>query len=496
MTFKKAVYLTLWMAIGALAPNSLTGQRPLNVVVFLVDDLGWQDTSFPFADSATALNRRFRTPNMERLARMGTAFPNAYATPVCTPSRVSFLTGANVVRHHVTNWTNVLPDTHTDYPDSLLGQVDWNLNGLDPSGRQHRAFHATPLPQLLRDAGYYTILAGKAHFGPYTTPGSDPLNLGFMVNIAGTAAGHPGSYLPEKRYRANAQDTLRGVRGLDAYHSKGDFLTEALTREALSALAVPVASRKPFFLYLSHYAVHTPLERDSRFVQPYLDQGLPPAEANYAALIEGMDKSLGDVLDYLESKGLLQETAVLFLSDNGGLSLAPPRAQPMHTHNLPLRMGKGSVYEGGIRVPLLAYAPGLSQPGGKCRRLVAAEDLFPTVLELAGIRRPKTIQEVDGRSFAPISFSLPTRRQTSACSSGTTRITGPTSTSRASPGAAPSGKGTGSWSISTKPSNASCTNSPETLENKTTCWKPTLEKPCAWPNCSATSWSGITRPGR
>ncbi|MBP9873154.1 MAG: sulfatase-like hydrolase/transferase [Haliscomenobacter sp.] len=178
-------------------------------------------------------------------------------------------------------------------------------------------------------------------------------------------------------------------------------MTEALTREALSALAVPVASRKPFFMYLSHYAVHTPLERDSRFVQPYLDQGLPPAEANYAALIEGMDKSLGDVLDYLESKGLLQETAVLFLSDNGGLSLAPPRAQPMHTHNLPLRMGKGSVYEGGIRVPLLAYVPGLSQPGGKCRRLVAAEDLFPTVLELAGIRRPKTIQEVDGRSFAP-----------------------------------------------------------------------------------------------
>ena len=401
MTFKKAIYLMLWIAFGALAPNALKGQRPMNVVVFLVDDLGWQDTSFPFADSATALNRRFRTPNMERLAGMGAAFTNAYATPVCTPSRVSFLTGANVVRHQVTNWTNVRPDTHTDHPDSLLGQVDWNLNGLDPSGRQHRAFHATPLPQLLKDAGYYTILAGKAHFGPYTTPGSDPLNLGFMVNIAGTAAGHPGSYLPEKRYRANAQDTLRGVRGLDAYHSKGDFLTEALTQEALSALAVPVASRKPFFLYLSHYAVHTPLERDSRFVQPYLDQGLPPAEANYAALIEGMDKSLGDVLDYLESKGLLQETAVLFLSDNGGLSLAPPRAQPMHTHNLPLRMGKGSVYEGGIRVPLLAYAPGLSQPGGKCRRLVAAEDLFPTVLELAGIRRPKTIQEVDGRSFAP-----------------------------------------------------------------------------------------------
>lgn len=396
-------WLILLGMMAAVLPQTVIAQEKPNIILFLVDDMGWQDTAVPFWTQLTELNKRYRTPNMERLAREGMKFTNAYATPVCTPSRVSLMTGMNVARHHVSNWTSPQKDKRSDHPDSLLQPVEWNMNGVSPvSGVPHTAY-ATLLPELLRKAGYYTIHCGKAHFASAGTPASDPLSTGFSVNIGGHAAGHPGSYLPEKRYGNQGPNAARyGVPGLEKYYGKGLFLTEALTQEALKALETPVRQRQPFFLYMAHYAVHVPLEADKRYYQHYLDAGLDSSEAKYAALLEGMDKSLGDLLDFLDRRGLTRNTVVLFMSDNGGLSLAPPRAGRPHTQNTPLRAGKGAVYEGGIREPMLARWPGVVKPGAVSDQYLIIEDFFPTLLDIAGVKNYHTVQQVDGRSFVPL----------------------------------------------------------------------------------------------
>mgnify|MGYP000612018744 FL=1 len=176
-------------------------ERP-NIILFLVDDMGWQDCSLPFWDKPTKLNSIFHTPNMERLAAKGMMLTNAYANAVCTPTRVSLMTGMNVARHGVTNWTNVKINTPTDYKDSLLKPANWNYNGLTPEKFNSEALHhtvvATPLPQILKDAGYFTIHCGKAHFASTGMPGASPLNMGFDINIGGSAAGNPGSFLASK----------------------------------------------------------------------------------------------------------------------------------------------------------------------------------------------------------------------------------------------------------------------------------------------------------
>lgn len=392
-------YSCLLFFMGIVA---LQAQSKPNVVIFMVDDMGWQDTSLPFADSTTQLNKRYRTPNMERLSRKGITFTNAYAQPVCTPTRASLMTGTNVTQHHISNWTHVLPNTHTDHPDQVLEKVAWNLNGIDPTGKTPNTFMATPLPEILKQNGYYTINVGKAHFAPYQTPASNPLNMGFLRNVAGTAAGHPGSYFGEKNYSSNKTDTLWAVRNLEKYHGTNTFLTEALTQEALQELQLPIRDKKPFFLYLSHYAIHTPISGDPRFLQQYIDVGLPQVEANYASLIEGMDKSLGDLLDFLETEQILGNTIFIFMSDNGGLSLSPPRANRAHIQNLPLRMGKGSVYEGGIRIPFIVSLPQFKNKGQRITQPIIVEDIFPTILELTGIRTNYLKQVVGGKSFSRV----------------------------------------------------------------------------------------------
>jgi arylsulfatase A-like enzyme len=259
---------------------------------------------------------------------------------------------------------------------------------------------ATPLPALLRDAGYHTIHVGKAHFAPYGTPAADPIQIGFQENVAGTAAGHPGSFLAADQYRGNASDTFWAVRDLEKHIAEGEFLTDALTHAALEKLDAVKPSGRPFFLYLSHYAVHVPLSKDERFYSKYIEKGLDDKEARFAALVEGMDKSLGDLLNYLDRNGLSDNTHIVFMSDNGSLSLVPARGGKAFTHNLPLKQGKGSLYEGGIRVPLLVAGPGI--PAGKKQdQYVAVHDFFPTILEWAGIRNPTIVQQVDGQSIVP-----------------------------------------------------------------------------------------------
>ncbi|WP_337326975.1 sulfatase [Chryseolinea sp. T2] len=379
-----------------------SGSKP-NIILFLVDDMGWQDTSVPFWSATTPLNRRYHTPNMERLAAAGIKFTNAYAMPVCTPTRISIITGVNAARHRVTQWTSPYRDRSTDYPDKIMVPVPWNINGLSPTPGIPATFVGTPLPQLLRDNGYYTVHSGKAHFASADTPGSNPLNLGFQVNIAGSEIGHPASYSGKENFDhpRDGKPNRNAVPGLEAYHGKDVHLTDVLTTEALKAISKPIAAKQPFFLYLAHYAVHTPLQADERFAPKYREAGLDSTEAAYASLVEGMDKSLGEILDFIAEQKIADNTIIIFTSDNGGLSRVPPRGgDQSDIHNLPLRSGKGSVYEGGIRVPLIVLWPGKTKAATVSEQPVVAEDLFPTILELAGVKSPKVKQVIDGKSYA------------------------------------------------------------------------------------------------
>lgn len=387
---------------SAAAADSTSPSAPPskpNIIFFLVDDMGWQETSVPFHTEVTALNRRYHTPNMERLAADGVKFTQAYASAVCSPSRVSGLTGMNVARHRVTNWT-LRKNASPDGASKQIAPPAWNVNGICTNAGVERTMQVTPLPVLLHNAGYRTIHVGKAHFGAKDTPGADPLNFGFDVNIAGNQNGGPGSYWGEKNFSAawrskNPADLIWDVPGLEAYHGKDIYLTEALTLETIKAVEKSVADKKPFYLYMSHYAVHAPWEKDDRFHQKYIDAGLKPFEATLASMLEGMDKSLGDLMDTVKRLGIGENTIILFMSDNGSPSQCP--------RNLPLRGHKITPYEGGIREPMIVKWPGVTKPGGVCRDPVVIEDYFPTILELAGADwRGKTIQTVDGVSFVPL----------------------------------------------------------------------------------------------
>lgn len=381
--------------------QSTTKLTKPNIILFMVDDMGWQDTSVPFWKEKTEFNNKYQTPNMERLALEGMKFTQAYATPVCTPTRVSLISGMNAARHKVTNWT-LKRDIDPVKAQKGLKAPKWNVNGAQPTDSINYSVHITPLPQILKDNGYLTIHVGKAHFGALTTPGANPTNLGFEINIAGHAAGAPANYYGTKNFKSSTKEnTIWNVPGLEKYHGKDIFLTEALTLEAISAMDSAIEKQTPFYLYMAHYAVHTPIQGDNRFVHKYLDKGLNPTEAKYASMVEGMDKSLGDLMNHLEKRGIADNTIILFMSDNGGLS-AVARGGKKHTHNKPLSSGKGSAHEGGIREPMLVKWPGVTKKNSITNKFVIIEDFFPTILELAGVSKYETVQQVDGNSFTSI----------------------------------------------------------------------------------------------
>ncbi|MEM9365029.1 MAG: sulfatase-like hydrolase/transferase [Planctomycetota bacterium] len=263
--------------------------RP-NVVVFLVDDMGLMDTSVPFLQDESGnaksypLNKLYRTPNMQRLARTGIRFSHFYAMSVCSPTRVSIMTGQNAARHHTTQWISPEANNRGRY-----GPPEWNWTGL-----KSRDF---TLARCLQSNGYRTIHVGKGHFGPFDHEGADPTNLGFDVNIGGRAIGAPASYFGKDNFdrRKNQSGTQRAkdrrVPRLEKYHGTDTHLTEALTQEALEQITKRVESDQRFFLYLAHYAVHSPHQSDPRFADNYVNTDLPERGKAFATLIEGMDRS-------------------------------------------------------------------------------------------------------------------------------------------------------------------------------------------------------------
>lgn len=397
-------------ATAALAGCSEKTDSQPNVILFMVDDMGWADSSVAFGEESYPRNEIFHTPNLERLAEQGVVLSSAYVSSTSSPTRNSIMTGMNSARSRHTNYGAKFKDTPTDGGDKLevladdvLVPTDWNYNGIDPTGTTSHAAHCTPFPQILKDNGYYTIHVGKAHWAPMGTPAASPLNMGFCVNVAGQIVGRANSYYAEDNY-GNKQGiwSLHATHNMCEYYGTSTHLSDALTLEALKTLEFPIDNGLPFFLNFCHHAVHTPVQGDSRYIERYLAMGLDYQQAAYASLIEGIDKSLGDLLDFLEARGVADNTVIIFMSDNGGDCIHPDKGGVKHTHNLPLREGKGSVYEGGIRVPMIVGWGDNIAHGARISTPVMAEDLFPTILELADVGSYKTVQKIDGKSFVDL----------------------------------------------------------------------------------------------
>lgn len=371
-------------------------QAAPNLVVLMIDDLGWRDLEpaawasppgeAPLDRAALAAASPWKTPHIARLAAESVRFSEAYAAaPVCTPTRTSLMLGQEPARTGITYWTKEVDrDQSSPFPPGapLIAAPAWRVNGIQPG--------TATLASRLQASGYRTIHVGKAHFG--TGPGGDPTALGFDVNVAGWAAGGPGSYRGIDEFSAKGREERRGrpgrgsrawdVPGLDAYHGQDVFLTDVLADEAVAAMRGAVKDEAPFFLHFAPYAVHAPLMPNPRVVDRF--PGLEGPELAYASLIASVDDAVGAILGELESLGLAEDTLVVFTSDNGGLS-AHSRGGVKHRHNAPLRSGKGSAYEGGVRVPLLVRWPGVTEPGRVAHGPVVTQDLFPTLLGAARV---------------------------------------------------------------------------------------------------------------
>ncbi len=364
------VYLLIGTGViggaGAVAADPL----PPNVVLILADDLGWTDLKCYGSDL-------YESPHIDQLARDGMRFTANYAAcTVCSPTRAALLTGKYPARLHITDWIPGLPPAN---PKLLV-----------PDFTKQLPYDETTLAERFRDAGYATASIGKWHLGG---PEYYPEHHGFDVNVAGTdqPRPQPGYFAPYDI------DTIeQGPRG--------EYITDRLGEEAVRFIRAH--ADEPFFLYLPHFAVHTPIQAKKKLIERYqaqVEPGMQHTNAAYAAMIDSMDQTVGRIRDTLQELGIAEHTIILFTSDNGG--------RIPTSSNAPLRAGKGSCYEGGVRVPQIIYWPGVTQAGSESATPVITMDLFPTVMDMLGMADAgKTA--VDGVSLVPLlrqSGELPER---------------------------------------------------------------------------------------
>ena len=328
-----------------------------NVILFLIDDLGWKDLG-------CYGSKFYRTPNIDKLAAQGVRFTNGYAAcAVCSPTRAAILTGKYPARLMLTEW---------------LPSGRWNPKAKLRSGRFLRALplEEKTLAEALRGGGYRTCIVGKWHLG------GEPFNTarhhGFDVSIAANDHGNPGNYFHPYKGRWSIPTTkLKASWQVLPGGKPGEYLTDRLTDEAVNF--IHENRQKPFFLYFSHYAVHTPLQAKKAMIRKY--ETIPKAErqgnVTYAAMVESVDESVGRVMKKLDELNLSGKTLVIFTSDNGGFAGA--------TNHAPLRGNKGSYYEGGIRVPFIVRWPSVTKGGHVSRTPVTSSDLYPTCLTAAGL---------------------------------------------------------------------------------------------------------------
>ena len=382
--FMRTLSLLLFSAL--LFSPSLRGAAPPNIVFFLVDDLGQRDLG---CYGSTF----YETPNLDQLAKDGMLFTDAYAAcPVCSPTRASVMTGQWPQRTGI-----------TDYIGAPTEPEKWKRNTkLLPAPYSDRLSLDTPtLAKAMKAAGYATFFAGKWHLGP---EGWWPENQGFDINKGGIDRGGP--------YGGNKYFSPYGNPRLSD-GPEGEHLPDRLATE--TAEFIEANREKPFFAYYSFYDVHTPLMAREDLKKKYEEKrerlGLAPKwgqegerevrlvqeDAVYAAMVEAMDLAVGKVLGKLDELGLRENTLVVFTSDNGGLSTS----EGSPTSNLPLRGGKGWLYDGGIRTPLLVRWPAVVKPGSVTDTPVSSPDFLPTLLEAVGAK-PEAGQVLDGLSFVPV----------------------------------------------------------------------------------------------
>lgn len=355
-----ALFLVSQVALAAAA-------RPPNVIFFLVDDWGWMDTSVNGS-------KLYETPNLDRLAREGMNFTQGYAAcTVCSPTRASVMTGKYPARLHITDWI-----AGHNRPYAKLKIPDWTM---------HLPLEEKTIAEELKERGYTTGIFGKWHLG---NEEFYPEKQGFDVNVGGCSMGSPGAYFPPYRIPKITDER------------PGEMLSDRLTRDAISFIE---ANRdRPFYIYMPHYAVHQPIAGKPEVIAKYekkLASGkYTQTNATYAALVESIDDSLGALMNRLKELHLDDHTVIFVTGDNGGLSgtLGAQGWKPGPTRNDPLRLGKGSAYEGGVRVPLLVKWPGVTKAGSVNETPVISVDFFPTIMEMVTGTAPKG----DGESITAL----------------------------------------------------------------------------------------------
>jgi arylsulfatase A-like enzyme len=365
-----------------------------NIIFILIDDLGWRDIGCYGSEF-------YETPNLDRLATEGMSFTDAYAAcPVCSPTRGSILTGKYPATLGITNWIDWQGKTHPS-----KGKL------IDVPYIKHLPPEEKTLAHALKEGGYNTWHVGKWHLGgePHL-----PEQYGFDLNIGGCHFGHP----PDGYFSPYNNPAIEDG-------PEGEYLTDRLTDEAIQL--IEQNNDQPFFLNLWYYTVHTPIEAKPEYIEMFqtkaramgLDQKNPFEEGDffpvehkkdhritrrliqsdpvYAAMIYSLDENIGRLLDMLERTGQVENTVIIFTSDNGGLATA----EGSPTSNAPLSEGKGWMYEGGTREPLIVRWPGMVEPGSTCSVPVTSPDFYPTLLDMAELPSMPE-QHVDGMSLLPL----------------------------------------------------------------------------------------------
>ncbi len=349
--------------------------KPLNVVFFLIDDLGWNDVGASGSDY-------YKTPNIDQLARDGMRFTNGYAAcNVCSPTRASIMTGKYPARVMLTQW---LPSGRWDAKQHKLREGRYLSN---------LPLEEVTIAEALREAGYTNAFMGKWHLGPL--PYYFPEHQGFDVNVAGRDYGAPGSYwYPyEGSWLIPTTPGIRIFKDNPLPGQEGDYLVDKLAEKGEAF--VREQADKPFFLMMSHYAVHSPLQGKPDKVARYeaIPEDERQGEPHYAAMVESVDDSVGRIMKAVQDIGAADNTLVIFTSDNGGMWRA--------TDNAPLRANKGSNYEGGLRVPFIIKWPGVAKAGSVSDEPVISPDFYPTILSALGLPA-KPDQHKDGADLTPI----------------------------------------------------------------------------------------------
>lgn len=383
MFFKSRIYLILrLLAVVLFSSVGFTQNKP-NIVVIMVDDLGWTGLSGYGSDL-------HKTPNIDQLALDGMKFNQAYASaPVCTPTRAAFMTGKSPAQLNMTIWHEA-------------SQVPQKNRPLTPPVVEGNLPHKeVTLAEVLRAGGYQTGHVGKWHLGEAS---HYPETHGFDFSFGGSFWGAPPTfYFPYRgTWGSGERAHPRYIPGIDANEDlEGEHLTDRLTDVGIDF--IEKSKDEPFFLFMSYYTVHTPIEGKPELAAKYeesITPGLDHDNSHYAAMHETLDHNVGRIRRTLETSGIAEKTLIVFTSDNGGF--INNYDEKTVTSNAPLRSGKGSLYEGGVRVPLIIHWPGITKPGSINEQPVITADLYPTILSIAGLPgEADHNQNVEGLNLVP-----------------------------------------------------------------------------------------------